>query len=132
MLAILLAVSQTASVQSLDLQQVNAQLSATVYTARGGWLLHPLSHLVCQSAARANRLTELSLRYARLEREYVALGGTFVPDDEQEIRLETYHTRCANGQAAEIASRWQAASDNAERELQTMQALLGRKRQLTK
>ena len=132
MLAILLVVSQVDSVQSLNLQQVDAQLSATVYSARGGWLFHQLSHLVCQSAVRENRRMEVVLRYGQLEREYVVLGGTFVPDDEQEIMLETHHTRCAEGQAAEIASRWQATSDDAERELRMMQALLGRKRQLTK
>lgn len=132
MLAILLAASLASSQQALNLEQVDARLSAIVYSARGGWLFHQLSHLICQNAARQNYITKVMLQYQMLEREYVVLGGTFLPDDEQEIMLEPYHTRCATGRASEIASRWQVASDNAERELQTMQGLLERKRQLTK
>lgn len=132
MLAFLVAASLTSSQQSLNLEQVDARLSSIVESARGGWLFHQLSHLICQSAARQNYIIKIRLQYQTLEREYVALGGTFLPDDEQEIMLEPYHTQCETGPASGIALRWQSVSDNAERELRTMQGLLERKRQLMK
>jgi hypothetical protein len=130
MFAILLVISQVDSVQDLTLEQINTRLSDTVYAARGGWLFHSLGRMICQSAARQNYLVSVTLRYGQLEREYVALGGTFVPDDQQEIMLTPYYTQCEPGSASEIASRWRAASDDTERDLRTMQALLERKRQL--
>lgn len=131
MFAFLLLLSQGSNIDAMSLKQIDAELSSTVYSARGGWLFHHLSHLICNEAARLNRIIEVNLRYSRLEREYELLGGTFAPDEEQSIMEEAVHRTCEVGEEAKTASAWRARSDEAEQVLVRMRSLLNRKRAIT-
>ncbi|WP_423605708.1 hypothetical protein [Sphingomonas sp. MS122] len=128
MFAILLLLSQGSNIETMSLEQIDAELSATVYSARGGWLFHHLGHLICQDSARLNRIVEVNLRYSRLEREYELLGGTFAPEEEQSIMEEAVHRTCEAGDEAKTARAWRARSDETEQALARMQSLLARKR----
>lgn len=113
----------------MTMAQIDRSLTEFFYSARGGFLLHPLSHYVCREPSRERQNREIADEYLRLEREHQRLGGTFAPDDEQEILLEAVHRSCTEPRKS-AGARWEEIANNIERELSEMRKLLARKRKL--
>ncbi|WP_395397272.1 hypothetical protein WBP07_31860 [Novosphingobium sp. BL-8A] len=126
--AFALLASATPSPASSD--EVDRKLAAFFYKARGGWVLHPLTHYVCADGERARQNREIFREYRRLEQRYLEMDGKFAPDSEQEISLEPYHSNCP--QEAEerylSAQTWEEIANSAETELADVRKLLDLKR----
>jgi hypothetical protein len=63
-----------------------------------------------------------------MERNYVALGGKFLPDDEQEVMTTPYYTQCVAERGSAASFRYQA--DRVEASLRWIASLLHRKKAL--
>jgi hypothetical protein len=124
MLAILLILMQAQTVQSMDMEQIDRELSVSIGLAQANHLLHRLTHHVCGESVRQQKITEITERYERVERQFYALGGQSI---QQNLTVEAYHTDCTkNGLFADM-SAWATVSDQVEREIDRMDALLSRK-----
>jgi hypothetical protein len=126
---LLLALATSVNPRSMDLPNVDRELSGIVYSARGGWLLHQLTHYECNDAGRKYQNGQIFRDYKNLEREYKNLGGDFASNANQEIMLESVHYHCSGGFSySEVY--WEKEIARVESDLSMMRSLLSRKRQL--
>jgi hypothetical protein len=109
---------------------VDHKLVAFFYRARGGWLLHPLTHYVCSNRERARQNRLIFKEYEALERRYLEMGGKFAPDSEQEISLEPYHSSCPQKAEERRLSEqtWEEIANSVESEMADVRKLLDLKR----
>lgn len=124
MLAILLILMQVQTVQSMDMEQIDGELSVSIGLVQANQLLHTLTHHICGSTVRREKIAEMMGRYERVERQYLALGGRSIQYDPM---LEAYHTNCTSNELDSRVPTWQTVSEQAERDIDRMAALLSRK-----
>jgi hypothetical protein len=117
-----------AEVPTMTRKQVDEALYNTVYSGRAGTLLFGPSQYFCGNVRRKEETARQLREYRRMEREYVALGGTMAPNEEQDIWSPPHHTECADQRNAE--REWQIRFDAVGKQLKGMRDLLRRKKML--
>ena len=125
---LLLAAAAPPQPGEMTREKVDAELHLFVAQARAGYLLHPITHAQCGHRKRTRKIAALNREYLLLEGEYRDLGGTFLSDEEQSLRVEGTHTICADRRTAGAYFRVGVASAQAGMDRARM--LLRRKREL--